>query len=307
MVRDKLNTKEKCTVLVNSCDEYYDLWEPFFTLFKKFWGDCPYQIVLNTEHKMYTAENLNIKCINLSSKRKVAYGERFIRCLRQIETEYIVLLMDDFFLRDKVEQVYIDQLVNVLDNNADIACLSFDFFEDQYNIDDHRIPNFVKRSRYGRYRYNLQAAIWRKCELEKSWKKRETPWQWEVYGNMRSWSMKMQIYAVSNSEMSPIKYGKTTALDWGVIRGRWVEHDVVPLFDRHNISVDYSKRGFLNPSVDLNPSNKMNFSILQKMYSMGYYWFFKYLLWRIKYGIYIRIHKLGAVELDYSKMLNERG
>ncbi len=43
--------KSEVTVLINSCDAYSDLWEPFFKLFSIYWPDCPYEIVLNTEYK----------------------------------------------------------------------------------------------------------------------------------------------------------------------------------------------------------------------------------------------------------------
>ena len=38
-----------CTVVVGSCDKYADLLGPFITLFRKFWPDCPFEVVLVTE------------------------------------------------------------------------------------------------------------------------------------------------------------------------------------------------------------------------------------------------------------------
>lgn len=42
------NTND-CTIVVSTCDAYRDLWPAFFALFKRYWPDCPYKIVLNTE------------------------------------------------------------------------------------------------------------------------------------------------------------------------------------------------------------------------------------------------------------------
>ena len=36
-------------ILVNSTDRYSDTWQPFFTLLGRYWPECPYPIVLNTE------------------------------------------------------------------------------------------------------------------------------------------------------------------------------------------------------------------------------------------------------------------
>ena len=52
------------TVLVNSCDEYSEIWDVFFTLFKKYWPQCEYPIVLNTESKSYSFDGLDITTYN---------------------------------------------------------------------------------------------------------------------------------------------------------------------------------------------------------------------------------------------------
>ena len=38
-----------CTVIVGSCDKYADLLGPFIALFRKFWPNCPFEVVLVTE------------------------------------------------------------------------------------------------------------------------------------------------------------------------------------------------------------------------------------------------------------------
>ena len=35
------------TIFVNTSDNFEDCWEPFFKLFKLYWPDCPYPIVLS--------------------------------------------------------------------------------------------------------------------------------------------------------------------------------------------------------------------------------------------------------------------
>ncbi len=38
-----------CAVLVMSCGAYRDLWTPFFTLFWRYWPDCPFEVYLGTD------------------------------------------------------------------------------------------------------------------------------------------------------------------------------------------------------------------------------------------------------------------
>ena len=75
--------KSNITVLVNSCDSYSDAWYPFFTLWKKYWPDCKYPIILNTESKSYLDEQLLIQSFQLYSEtEKISYGKRVDRDFR---------------------------------------------------------------------------------------------------------------------------------------------------------------------------------------------------------------------------------
>ena len=85
-----------CAVLVCSCDKYEDTWIPFFTLMKKYWSDCPYQIYLNTETKQYK-DKLGMGVITLNSRPKYSWSKRLKNCLRQIDSQFVILILDDFF------------------------------------------------------------------------------------------------------------------------------------------------------------------------------------------------------------------
>lgn len=273
---EKHQTNHQCTVLVNSCDEYQDLWEPFFELFLKFWSDCPYPIFLNTESKTYEHKGLVIDSLkHKNSHFPLGYGERLIECLDAIETPYVLILLDDYFIREKVNQRKISQIISWLDNNNEISCFNFDSIPDTFNTDNQRFEEFELRSKYGEYRYNLQGAIWRTESLREAWKKNETPWQWEVYGNIRSWQNGSIIYSLKSDSTSPINYGKKPGLTWGVVRGQWMKDDILPLFKSNGIKVDYEKRGFY-----VEGDNKMGVfknKISKIYYSLGTMLFFKYL------------------------------
>ena len=89
-----------CTVIVCSCDEYEDLQSPSVSLFRKFWPDCPFEVVLATE----TAATEGFD-------RVVSLGERALWCrrlekaLRLTDTPYVLLLMDDYLLAGPVDTV----------------------------------------------------------------------------------------------------------------------------------------------------------------------------------------------------------
>ena len=43
--------QNRMTMLVNSCDAYEDLWQPFFTLLKRYFAPLDMRILLNTDRK----------------------------------------------------------------------------------------------------------------------------------------------------------------------------------------------------------------------------------------------------------------
>jgi len=292
---------EKCTVLVNSCDAYADLWDPFFLLFTKYWGDCPYPIVLNTETLQYNNDQLDIKCINYSDPNSTGYGYRIIKCLEKISTPFVILLLDDFFFRKKVDQAKLSQLLTWINVDSSITCFNLDEINDSYDKVSTEYPGFVQRSIFGKSRYNLQASLWRKESLSNAWKPRESPWQWEVYGNWRSWKSEIIIYALENINDSPFNYGKTGQLNWGVVRGKWVENDIVPFFKKENIKVNYSERGFFDKS-QLTAKKTSKRDIL---YSVGILKFLQFSFWYFASKILYRIFKKNTIEMnEYSDWRN---
>jgi hypothetical protein len=93
---------DKCTVLVASCDKYADLLGPFSALWRKFWPDCPFEVVLVTESEPADAKEL---CFD----RVVACGaggnwcSRLVQALDTVNTPYVLMLCDDYYLSKPVD------------------------------------------------------------------------------------------------------------------------------------------------------------------------------------------------------------
>src|SRR5882724_6357915 len=97
----------RITVIVNSTDSFEDCWVPFFTLFDRYWADCPYPLVLNTERKQFQFPGLDLRasCVGPSQHPGAAgWSESLIRCLHQVDSEYILYLQEDYFLNAPVDQ-----------------------------------------------------------------------------------------------------------------------------------------------------------------------------------------------------------
>lgn len=252
-----------CTILVNSCDSYSDTWNPFFSLFKKFWPDCPFEIILNTESLHYFHDGLDVKCLSLYEKgSEVPYGERLIRHIKIAKTKYLLMLTEDCFIRRPVDVGWIDRLIVAMENDADIAAFTFEETEDPSNIDDGRYDGFVLHHQFSDYKVTLQGALWRTETLLSLLKPHENPWQLELMGSIRALDLKDKFYILKSQHNTPIDYGKTMGLTWGIIRGKWVK-STVSFFMDNDIKIDYEKRGlFTQEDLEKNSSAKSGFRFM---------------------------------------------
>lgn len=235
---------DKFTILVNSCDKYEDLWFPFFTLLKKYWNPLDVRLILNTETKVYHMDGLNIECIHPQNPN-VPYGERMINVLSKIRTPYVIPLLDDFFLRKRVDIDMIYQIIKWMEEDKNIVYFNCDYTPVYADWENGKYPGF-RRIPYGNvYTLNMQAAVWRTEKLLKYWKPNVSPWDWEELCNLSaSRNKKEKFYCVSAYGQGFCDYGYDLK-GMGVHHGKWVYKDVIPLFEKEKIQVDFSKRGFL--------------------------------------------------------------
>ena len=240
------------TVLINSCDAYEDLWEPFFKLFHHYWPDCPYRVMLNTETKSFGYPGMKIDCLalykNKLNTKRIPFGQCLIDHLQHITTKYVILLLDDFFLRASVDTKRVNECREWMESNPNIAVFSFEEVVDEQNFPSGRYPGFELRPPVGEYKLNLQAALWNTKTLIKYCRAHENPWEMEMHGNFRTFHARESFYSIQGREKRPFEYGFQVNGKWGVRRGKWVIDSVEGLFREHGIAVDYEFRGTITNS-----------------------------------------------------------
>lgn len=237
--------QDELTILVCSCDMYADLWDPFFTLLRKYWNPLGVRILLNTESLDFSFNGLNIECIH--SPNETQYGKRMLNVLSKVETKYVLLMLDDFFLRSPVQESKISEIIQWMENDAGIAYFNCDPNVVYADWEVDKYPGFRRIPPGNQYTFSMQAAIWRTDILKRSWLPDVSPWEWESLTNARSYRWrKKKFYCVHDSKAAFLDYGHYRYGDvWGVYRGKWYIDDIKPLFEREKIHIDFSKRGII--------------------------------------------------------------
>lgn len=271
--------ESKLTVLVNSCDKYSDLWNPFFTLYKKYADSLKCQIFLNTESMDFSFKGLEIKCLHLPDigERK-KYSARMTYCLNQISSEYVLVLLDDFFLREPIKIDVINQIIEWMDEDNRIVYFNCDntpAYYDEWEKDKY--PGFHRVPWGNCYTLNLQAAVWRTKKLKEYWRTNSsngiTPWEWEIYTNIIAANKKREkFYCTYQLDLGFCNYGYNPD-GMGVFRGKWVYDDVFPLFSKEGIDVDFSKRGLYTPKTKSHnefPNNLIRYNEMPRTIKPNY-------------------------------------
>ena len=287
---------KKVTILVCTCDSYEDLWHPFFKLLDEYWPDNNCRIILNTETKSYSYNNLDIVSYSVG---KSPYGERMIRNLEKIKTPFTLLLLDDFFLRRPINSIVLHEMVNEMEKDKDIAALYCD--KNDYTNDNTICNVFYQIKQRAPYKLNMQAGLWRTATLRKYWNPKDNPWIWEIFVNYTTFNTADKFYALRNLDEAPIYYGYNPE-GMGVFRGKWVVDDVKPLFDKHGIDIDFSKRGYYDPQNAV--ARLPIFEVMPYVFKRIP---FKYALTFSVYAIAKRILLLFGISIKYKNLAEYLG
>lgn len=99
------------SVIVSSCDAYSDLWPFFFHFFERHWPDAPKPVHLVSNFRRYNCPWVKTLAVGPDK----SWGDTILAALEQIPDEFVVFLLDDFFLHTPVPAGWIDSLAAQLD------------------------------------------------------------------------------------------------------------------------------------------------------------------------------------------------
>jgi len=218
-------------VLVASCDNYSDLWEPFFTLFCKHWPDCPFPVFLGSNYTRYRGDKVTSICIG----EDVSWADNLRKMLDDIPFRRVILFLEDFLMVSPVETRAVQNFIGVA-QKEDLACL---------RLFPHPPPSRKLRGRPGLgvlrpgddYRVSTQVAIWDVETLKTLAWPGFSAWDFEIIGCLASNEMSAKFWGV---------YEPVIDYRNGVWRGRWLPEGV-EICSRAAIELDMQARGAFGP------------------------------------------------------------
>jgi len=216
-----------CSVFIPSCDAYADLWKPFFTLFWRYWPDCPFPVYLGANRLRYD----DPRVVSVASAPGRNWADQAREQIGALPTPYVLLVLEDFFWRRPTRTTEVLALFAAL-RGLEGAMLRL---TNRPPPDEPVLGQpGIGRIRPGApYRASTQATIWHKATLLELMGSGESIWDFEVAGSRRSDRWVDGFYCTWRQVLP---YGYHV-----VQKGKWFRHEA-RRFRRMGIGCDFSAR-----------------------------------------------------------------
>ena len=152
------------SVLIVGCKKHEEIAKRFYNLIDIFWKDIKENTVFCTDQfDDYQKSFTNGKLVEEKSGN---YAERIKKGLEQIKDDYVLLLLDDYFLTKPIDDSKFIELLNEMKMSNIEYCkliglpICFKRFKS--------IKGTFRLKKFTHYGISLQPSIWRKDALEKA-------------------------------------------------------------------------------------------------------------------------------------------
>lgn len=169
--------KDKITMLILSCDKFSDLWDGHVQQLEKYWPDRNMETYIVTDKK---SEKEYDKVKVFSAGDDVEWSERLRKALEMVNTEYIFITLDDYFL---IKPVSNDKICKIMDmmhkHNLDYVRL----FKRPTKATRNSIDGYTKAFWIDcnfKYSVNLYSGIWKTDFMKSCVVEPLNPWKFEV-------------------------------------------------------------------------------------------------------------------------------
>jgi hypothetical protein len=224
-------------IIVQSCDKYSDLWKPFYHFFHKNWPDNKFTVY----HLSETSKLSHEKITDISAGLNKTWSEMLIAALKQIEQDYVLLLLEDYFLLNRVNNDRFYQLLSIAENTEAAFIRIFPVPGPDYDHPEFLEVGIIKKD--SPYSISTQATIWNRKVLLRFLRPEESAWDLEIKGSKRAFEIKQPFLSLkvthkgrAESGDYPFNYFCTA-----VYKGKWMK-GALELCRREGIEIDLRRR-----------------------------------------------------------------
>ncbi|MDD4902659.1 MAG: hypothetical protein PHE24_06010 [Patescibacteria group bacterium] len=219
---------KNCAIVISSCDAYADAWDPFFTLFFRYWPDCPFRIILISNGREYN----DARVTTYKIKNDLGWSGNLIEALKNIGEDYVIYFQEDYFLRKKVITEKIFAALKLIAETRAAYLRLYPCPGPDLPFNDSQEIGMIGRG--AAYRNSTQTAIWDRQIFLSLLKDGETGWDFETGGGLER----------SRKIDQPFLSFRAPAIDYfctAILKGKYL-YDAVRFCRREGIRLDLTKR-----------------------------------------------------------------
>lgn len=149
-------------------DGYYDIWEDFLELKEKFWKDCPYPMyIVNQTKELAYKKKYDVTVIHAGADAE--YSRKIQTAIEQIDADYLLLVLEDFFFSRPVESKLLENVLNIVkENDLDYFSMPLsEFLPNKVGMPFKDYEGVYDFSPAFEYTLSAQPAIWNKKFLKR--------------------------------------------------------------------------------------------------------------------------------------------
>jgi hypothetical protein len=187
------------TIVIPSCDKYADLWDGFFTQLFKHWPSLLTKnkhipILFVTNKKAYT----NPRVTNIQIPNEQSWSDNAIELMKHVKTKYIYILLEDYFIT-KFNEKRFAEIVNAIQKDN----VSYVQIDSPHEIEPKRNPyakldGVFEKHKHEDFRTSLKSCIWKSEDFLHILRTKESAWDFESPGSVRSQGLKGKFLIVMN-------------------------------------------------------------------------------------------------------------
>lgn len=193
-------------VFVPTCDKYSWALRPFMHLFNLYWSSLQ-PVVVGVYHIPILEHPFNFSFFQIDTHDYPAnrWSDGLIRMLSAVDDEYLVLLLEDYWLCRTVDCGGVMTLAEYMSQHPDVV--RFDLTADRlygagmHDVDMYGHYDVIECAENAPYQMSLQAAIWNRKLLLGLLERGKSAWEVEIHTNMVGRGMR-----VLGSRQMPIRY-----------------------------------------------------------------------------------------------------
>lgn len=202
-------------ILVPTCASYYRLLPGFAHQFNKYWDDSQEVFICGHEPlNVRLPDNFVFISVTPVSYPAVKWTNGVIRALQIFRDNYIVMMLEDYWLREKVNTTWINDLETWMEQHQDV--LRMDLTADRlgsgcgYNVGKISDLEIIETPYTCAYQISLQAAMWNRRGLLNMLPNYLSPWEVETilqYTISKTWK-------IQGTRQVPVRYVNAWGMGW---------------------------------------------------------------------------------------------